>query len=571
MKEEIVMGKIGKRQIIILILIVLLGSLCFIGIAQLYKSGVMEKIIKGVSRQEEIEKQDGISYRVYDNTQEKIKTLITITRKQGIDTIEYKDNENKDIILSCYHKEQVNMDLELEVNKEYSFKVSSGEDVRVEKIILQQDYIEDYIRFIDLDSEALYYKNMEIQYNSPIADIKHYYKIGEKQTNWTEYTQDIYAIYTDILIDELENEDDTVTIYAKQVDVAGNTIIASKTYKMNMNIANETIEAESLIKAVESIESGNGIYQITVNDETYTANVYQFDKSQTWSHMAFGNKADVAKAGSYANNMVIVKVNGDLTINPGALITAYANTSGYGGPKGMFMYCTGTLTNKGTISMTARGAWAVGQNVYLWANKNEAGEITSYEYVPKAGAAATGTPSGYSVSYVGNNGTGRRTGGGGSGLAYMFEGGAGAAGTSYSGGSGGSGASEYYLPGKPGAPNGGAGGASDGPGEARGFGGAGNPGQTMGSNGTGGLLILCAQNYINNGTVSSQGARGGSQPYHIYRSKGGGSSGSGSINIFYKETLVAGSTNVSSVAGGAGNLGWGGAGGAGTVTYTKIP
>ena len=43
----------------------------------------------------------------------------------------------------------------------------------------------------------------------------------------------------------------------------------------------------------------------------------------------------------------------------------------------MMIYCTGTLTNNGTISMTARGAKASGQNVYLWQNLN--GE---YEYIP---------------------------------------------------------------------------------------------------------------------------------------------------------------------------------------------
>ena len=75
--------------------------------------------------------------------------------------------------------------------------------------------------------------------------------------------------------------------------------------------------------------------------------------------------------------MIVLKVNGDLTINEEAKLTAYASKNGYGGPKGMMIYCTGTLTNNGTISMTARGAKTSGQNVYLWQNLN--GE---YEYIP---------------------------------------------------------------------------------------------------------------------------------------------------------------------------------------------
>ena len=48
----------------------------------------------------------------------------------------------------------------------------------------------------------------------------------------------------------------------------------------------------------------------------------------------------------------------------------------------MIVYCTGTLINNGTISMTARGAKAEGQNVYLFKNLDG-----SFEYVPAVGGA----------------------------------------------------------------------------------------------------------------------------------------------------------------------------------------
>ena len=48
----------------------------------------------------------------------------------------------------------------------------------------------------------------------------------------------------------------------------------------------------------------------------------------------------------------------------------------------MYIYCIGTLTNNGTISMTARGAKAEGQNVYLFKNLDG-----TYEYVPKEGGS----------------------------------------------------------------------------------------------------------------------------------------------------------------------------------------
>ena len=92
----------------------------------------------------------------------------------------------------------------------------------------------------------------------------------------------------------------------------------------------------------------------------------------------FGNKeTDIGTESEAAKNMVILKIDGDLTVNSGITLTACKSDNGYGGPKGMMIYCTGTLTNNGTISMTARGAKASGQNVYLWQNLN--GE---YEYIP---------------------------------------------------------------------------------------------------------------------------------------------------------------------------------------------
>ena len=94
-----------------------------------------------------------------------------------------------------------------------------------------------------------------------------------------------------------------------------------------------------------------------------------------------GSENDVATENENAKSMVVLKVNGDLTINEEAKLTAYASKNGYGGPKGMMIYCTGTLTNNGTISMTARGAKAEGQNVYLWKNSDN-----SYEFVPAVGA-----------------------------------------------------------------------------------------------------------------------------------------------------------------------------------------
>ena len=125
-------------------------------------------------------------------------------------------------------------------------------------------------------------------------------------------------------------------------------------------------------------EINTGLYNLTVKDEKYNLRVYSFDGDlNIKADTTLGTEEDVATASEYAKNMIVLKVDGYLTIDEGVTLTAYASKNGYGGPKGMMIYCTGTLTNNGTISMTARGAKTSGQNVYLWQNLN--GE---YEYIP---------------------------------------------------------------------------------------------------------------------------------------------------------------------------------------------
>ena len=68
-------------------------------------------------------------------------------------------------------------------------------------------------------------------------------------------------------------------------------------------------------------------------------------------------------------------------------------------------------------------------------------------------------------------------------------------------------------------------------------GGAGNSGgksirsySSHGQNGTGGLLVIFTNEFLNENIISSNGSNGG----YAYRA-GGGGSGGGSINIFYQQ------------------------------------
>ena len=302
---------------------------------------------------------------------------------------------------------------------------------------------------------------------------------------------------------------------------------------------------DSILSIMQKNNLSTGYYTFVVNGEKYPVHLIEEKNSTINSNKIYGDSVDISDGTNYAQNMVIVKRTGDLTINSGVTIAPYSTQ--YGGPKGFFLYVTGKLTNNGTID-NSHGAYAKGQDVYLWKNSNG-----TYEYVPAVGGV--GGAAGWSggPGRAGTAGTGRATGGGGTGSSvnyYTGNVGAGGTGTSYSGGTGGgghrrdSGASN-------GSSEGGPGGLCSGGECYSGGRGAGNP-----RGGTGGLLIIYANEYTNNGTLTAKGTS--------VTDYNGGSSGGGTINIFYKTKTSNGTTNVT------GGSTYGGAGGNGTVTYTEI-
>ena len=301
-------------------------------------------------------------------------------------------------------------------------------------------------------------------------------------------------------------------------------------------------EADSLLEAISNEDIPSGKYTIKVNNETYPVHMITLDGNQHFTeNKTFGDEHDVATKDDYAQNMVIVKVNGDLEIDSGVTVSPYYDKS-YGGPKGFTLYVTGKLTNKGTID-NSHGAKAVGQNVYLWKNTDG-----TYEYVPAVGGNGGSKVQSASNGVQGATGTGRQTGGGGSARNNCTNCGpiaAGGTGTSYSGGVGSG--TQYNAPEV--SQDGGMGGAPDG---------AGNP-----TNGTGGLLTIYANEYENKGTIKATG--------NIGSSNSAGASGGGSVNIFTNQNIIDDNKGIVNISGGSPDgAAKGGAGGAGTVTYTKL-
>ena len=216
------------------------------------------------------------------------------------------------------------------------------------------------------------------------------------------------------------NEDE----YTRKVKISVNDKYL-KTYETMERVANEltndgykkvqiSANGEDILHKINAIVYNNDLRldgRTNVKGATLKDNIYEFGDSTK----------DVATETEDAQNTVMLKVNGNITINEGVTLTTCKSEEGYGGPKGLIIYCTGTIINDGEISMTARGAKAEGQNIYLLKNADN-----SYEFIPKNGEAGGesvsasakkgGTTSTNGIK--GKDGELRATAGGGSGGAF---------------------------------------------------------------------------------------------------------------------------------------------------------
>lgn len=196
-------------------------------------------------------------------------------------------------------------------------------------------------------------------------------------------------------LENSENTTETTSIYTVKENgtyyfrITGND---KRSIVVSCSVNKDTTQDKDLLSAIDKIED-SGIRKVGVigKTENYSINTIKYDGDVILDGKSpicgatlkdnvyeFGCESDIATENKNAKSTVVLKVDGNLTISPQATIKAKGGT--YGGPKGMIIYCTGTLTNNGSISMTARGAKAEGQDVYILKNEDE-----TFEYIPKEG------------------------------------------------------------------------------------------------------------------------------------------------------------------------------------------
>ncbi len=531
-----------------------------------------EKIIKTTKALLGLETKE-ITYEIYSNQNGKIKLTLTATdTENGIAELELPDGDK---LISSSSRNKIATDYTIENNGTYTFtsKSTAGETM-TETIEVNEEFRNNLIGIEKVQEISTEQDYKIIKKFDGENSYKYYYAIGKDNDNWIELPDyqivnlDKYKVKENNWTDAEGN----VILKLKKVSESGrNEVEVHKTLSgisIPDNLYNEEeqiLEGDSIISCIRdnTIKSGN--YKLKVNGEEYPAEIYNYDEDVNYiTDKNLGTSKEDSR-------MLIVKYNGNLNIDTDRLITAQTRK------KGMFIYVAGELTNNGNISMTARGAKAKGQDVYLLKHDNGI-----YEYVPAIGAEGGPSANVHVLNYAGNsasksqngnngeNGNERATAGGGSGFASanLIHGGdrtaisgSGSYGTSYSGGTGGGssingykwngfGYTELFYEGKSGESNGGSGGNGY-------YGGTGNPGGIQnGTTGTGGLLILYANKLNNSGKLQSNG---------VNANEYGGASGGGSVNVFYNQLENKGTIEAN---GGIGQNG--GNGGNGTITLYNL-
>lgn len=248
-------NKFKNMKLVISIIIILIALLLsFI----MVKTNVIQKVIENLNKEEETIT-DGIYCKVYDNTSDKLKSLIIISRVDGIEKIEYlSDNGNGDTIsLNCNNKQQVGIDYEVEIGREYNFKVTSNGEEKEEKIILEENYIDDVIRITKLeDKDELSYNEVEINFDL-LRNATKQYKVNKGP--WVNYNGIIKMDLGDIDKDKLDAGEYDTTIYVRSIDSAGYTLQNSKTIEITKHNDFDVFQSMIVSEKKDLYEYGFGI------------------------------------------------------------------------------------------------------------------------------------------------------------------------------------------------------------------------------------------------------------------------------------------------------------------------
>ena len=390
MKQKLPKEKIIKISVTISIILI---SILLIFI--LYKNNIFKILRNRINSTKAEEIITKTECQIMQVNEQNMETIITIENINGIERITAED-----ITIEGRGKNKIALDRILENGKIYPISVKLvGKEIEEQYTIVAERAPTISIVSMDTLGDGST-KTIKIDYINNIEDNNNYYSLDDGAT-WQEYTGELNIL-------EADNRTITAKSDVKQEKVKGKLIrVQPQEEFLSIVISRSLLEATQ-----KAIMKDDTYYRMAIKDEEYRVHTYVENEDLILDqNKVYGNANDTGTSNTNANSMVILKVNGNMTINSGVTVTSYGTA--YGGTKGMLLYVTGNLENNGTITMTARGAKAVGQNVYLW--KNEDTSVREkYEFVPRigasGGAAVSSNASSGVVGTTGSTGTNRQTG-----------------------------------------------------------------------------------------------------------------------------------------------------------------
>ena len=127
------------------ILIIILSIITLLIVYLMIKYNILGQIQKNIEDKTQKMEENTLSYIIYDNTGEKLKTVVTIAKEEGIDSVEYTDNDGKIVKIEGQGNKRIAIDLKATVDVDIPFKIVSNELETTEVMHIPTDYIEKYM------------------------------------------------------------------------------------------------------------------------------------------------------------------------------------------------------------------------------------------------------------------------------------------------------------------------------------------------------------------------------------------------------------------------------------------
>lgn len=218
-------------------------------------------------KQENEQEKPLLSFIAYDNQNEQnIKGMMIINSTSTIDYVEFLDGT----IVYGNGKSKIVKDIEISKDQEYSAKIISGGIEKVEKILINDSYLEKMINFIELDIAEGENKKIQLQDTREIAGMTTYYKIGKNSTNWATYNGTIVLDDYCIDIEDYVNKNYVSTICTMTVDKAGNCLFIDKTFSITKRGELDLLKNAQVSGTLASYGFTQSLYRVPdTSDYTY--------------------------------------------------------------------------------------------------------------------------------------------------------------------------------------------------------------------------------------------------------------------------------------------------------------